>query len=74
MYLLWAYQRSFHGPITHESNRVLKDLTLRERVVLAPILALIVLIGVWPRPFLERIEPSVERSLQPVVEVLEEGR
>ncbi len=59
VYLLWAYQRTFQGPVTSDENRVLKDLTMRERVVLAPVLALIVLIGVWPRPFLARIGPSV---------------
>jgi NADH-quinone oxidoreductase subunit M len=62
MYLLWAYQRTFHGPVSADANRVLTDLTMRERLVLAPLVALIVLIGVWPRPFLSRIEPAVARA------------
>lgn len=66
LYLLWAYQRTFHGPVTNDENRVLKDLTLRERVVLAPIVALIVVIGVWPKPFLDRMEPAVERAISAV--------
>ena len=66
LYLLWAYQRTFHGPVSSDANRVLKDLTLRERLVLAPIVALIVLIGVWPRPFLDRMEPAVSRALSAV--------
>ena len=66
VYLLWAYQRSFHGPITHDENRVLKDLTARERLVLAPLVALIVLMGVWPRPFLDRMEPAVQRVVETV--------
>ena len=61
VYLLWAYQRTFHGPATSEENRVLKDLTWRERLVLAPMVLLIIVIGVWPRPFLDRIEPSVNK-------------
>ena len=61
LYLLWAYQRTFHGPLTNDENRVLKDLTPRERLVLAPLVAFIVLIGVWPRPFLERMEPAVAK-------------
>lgn len=61
VYLLWAYQRVFHGPITNEENRSLPDLDLRERLMLAPILALIVAIGVYPKPFLDRIEPAAER-------------
>jgi NADH-quinone oxidoreductase subunit M len=66
VYLLWAYHRTFNGPVTLDENRVLKDLTLRERIVLAPVLAFIVLIGVWPRPFLSRIGPSVADVLQRV--------
>jgi NADH-quinone oxidoreductase subunit M len=66
LYLLWAYQRTFHGPVSSDANRVLKDLTLRERLVLAPIVALIVLIGVWPKPFLDRMEPAVSRALSAV--------
>jgi len=66
LYLLWAYQRTFHGPVTSDSNRVLKDLTMRERVVLAPLVAMIVLIGVWPQPFLSRMEPSVQRAISAV--------
>ncbi len=61
VYLLWAYRRVFHGPITNEENRNLPDLDLRERLMLAPVLALIVAIGVYPKPFLERIEPAAER-------------
>jgi NADH-quinone oxidoreductase subunit M len=66
LYLLWAYQRTFHGPVTSDANRVLKDLTPRERLVLAPIVALIVLIGVWPQPFFERMEPAVAKALAAV--------
>jgi NADH-quinone oxidoreductase subunit M len=69
VYLLWAYQRVFHGEPTIEENRVMIDLNLREISMLAPIMALIVLIGVYPRPFLDTIEPAAERTAQ----VLKEG-
>ncbi len=61
IYLLWAYRRVFHGEVTHEANRTLPDLRPRETLMLAPLLALIVFIGVYPKPFLERIEPSAQR-------------
>ena len=51
----------FDGPVTIEENRTMLDLELRERLMLAPVLALIVFIGVYPKPFLERIEPAAER-------------
>jgi NADH-quinone oxidoreductase subunit M len=61
IYLLWAYQRTFHGPITNDENRVFKDLTRRERLVLVPLVAFILLIGIWPRPFLDRMQPAVQK-------------
>ena len=64
IYLLWAYQRVFHGEPTEDANRSLADLIPREAVMLAPIVALIAVIGVYPKPFLERINPSAERVVQ----------
>ncbi|MFZ4518763.1 MAG: complex I subunit 4 family protein [Microthrixaceae bacterium] len=59
LYLLWAYQRTFHGPATGE-NAKMKDLRPTELMVLAPLLVLIVFLGLYPAPMLERIEPSVK--------------
>ena len=63
MYLLWAYERVFTGEPSSE-NRALKDLGLREVGILVPIATLIIFLGVYPRPVLERIEPSVEQVLE----------
>ncbi|MDP1803531.1 MAG: NADH-quinone oxidoreductase subunit M, partial [Acidimicrobiales bacterium] len=60
LYLLWAYQRVFHGE-PDEENADVPDLTWREGLVMAPLLALIVFLGVYPKPMLDRIEPSVQR-------------
>ncbi|CAB4532785.1 unannotated protein [freshwater metagenome] len=62
LYLLWAYQRVFHGPVT-EPNKGFRDLRLTEGLVIAPLLVLIVFLGLYPKPMLDRIEPSVERLL-----------
>jgi len=62
LYLLWAYQRVFHGPVT-EPNKGFRELRLTEALVIAPLLALIVFLGVYPKPMLDRIEPSVEKLL-----------
>jgi NADH-quinone oxidoreductase subunit M len=64
IYLLWAYQRVFQGEVTRDENRTLRDINLREVAMLAPVLALIVFIGVYPKPFLERIQPSAARVVQ----------
>ncbi len=60
LYLLWAYQRVFHGE-PDEDNANTPDLTWREGLIMAPLLGLIVFLGVYPKPVLERIEPSVDR-------------
>jgi NADH-quinone oxidoreductase subunit M len=57
------YQRVIFGPLVHEENKRLVDLRPREILVLGPVIALCVLMGVYPKPFLVRIEPSVERML-----------
>jgi len=61
IYLLWAYQRVFHGAPVRPENRALPDLGGREVAMLAPVLALILFIGVYPKPFLDRIEPAAEK-------------
>lgn len=60
IYLLWAYQQAFHGRPTTEPGTV-RDLTWREGLVLAPLVVLIVALGVFPGPLLSRIGPSVTR-------------
>ena len=64
VYLLWAYQRVFHGPVTNDENRAMLDLNGREIAMLAPLVALILAIGVYPKPFLEPIEPAAERLVE----------
>jgi NADH-quinone oxidoreductase subunit M len=58
LYLLWAYQQAFH----HEpdaATAAVRDVSWREVVVVAPLIALIVVLGVYPKPVLDRITPSV---------------
>jgi NADH-quinone oxidoreductase subunit M len=62
LYLLWAYQRVFHGE-PDEANASFPDLRISERLVMVPLLVLIVFLGVYPKPMLDRIEPSVKRVI-----------
>ena len=59
VYLLWAYQRVFHGKPRGEHTEM-EELRMNEAMVLMPMLVLIVFLGVYPKPMLERIEPSIE--------------
>jgi len=63
IYLLWAYQRVFHGEPEGE-NRAFAEMTYREWAVMGPLVALIVLMGVYPRPVLDRMAPSVRRLVR----------
>jgi NADH-quinone oxidoreductase subunit M len=65
IYLLWSYQRVAYGPV-REHHRLLPDLTLRESVVLAPVLVLLLAFGVYPKLLTDTIEPAVERVIEHV--------
>jgi NADH-quinone oxidoreductase subunit M len=66
VYLLWMYQRVIFGPVTHEANRGLADLSPREWAVLAPVLVFIVWIGVYPAAFTGKTEATIEALLAQV--------
>ncbi|MGH9045396.1 MAG: complex I subunit 4 family protein [Acidimicrobiales bacterium] len=68
LYLLWAYQQAFHGK-PRPSVVGTRDLGWTERVVVAPLIVLIVLLGVYPKPVLDRITPSVNRLVDHVEQV-----
>lgn len=59
VYMLWMYQRVVFGEVTNPENKKLKDLNFRERLALAPIVALIFVMGIYPSLFLSRTEASV---------------
>ena len=65
LYLLWAYQRVFHGE-PDEANSTFKELTLREGLLMSVFLAIIVVSGIYPKPILDRIEPSVVALIEHV--------
>lgn len=62
VYLLWGYQRVFHGVATG-ANAMVRDLTWRERGALVPLIAGMVFLGIYPRPVLTRINPSVRHLI-----------
>jgi NADH-quinone oxidoreductase subunit M len=64
VYMLWAYQRMWHGRLEREENRAVADLTGREWAILAPLVAAVVVLGLFPRPLLERVEPSAQRVVE----------
>ena len=71
VYLLWAYERVFTGKITNPANEGLADLSPGEALVFAPLVALIILLGVYPKPALEVIGPSTDAVLARIEAVTE---
>jgi NADH-quinone oxidoreductase subunit M len=65
-YMLWMFQRVNYGTVTNEKNAHLPDLSPRELAVLLPIVALTILMGVFPNLFLKPIGPSVDRMLNQI--------
>lgn len=59
VYLLWMIQRVFFGKVTNDKNRSLKDLSYREIGLIAPLVFLMVFMGVYPKPFLDATHSSV---------------
>ena len=62
IYILWTYQRMMTGPVT-PGNDQLRDLVPRELVVVAPLIALLLVLGVYPKPVLDVIDPAVGHTL-----------
>ncbi len=65
VYLLWAYQRVFHG---EPDDKPFAEITLKEGGVLLAFIAVIVFTGIYPKPMLDRIEPSVDALITHVEE------
>ena len=62
-YMLWLYQRTMFGTIDNPKNEGLADLNVRELATFVPLIILAVWIGLYPSPFLRRLETSVERVM-----------
>ncbi len=70
VYLLVMFEKVFLGPVKVEANLALKDLSVREGVTLVPLLILIFWIGLYPQPFFNLINPSVENLVSMVSSAL----
>ena len=65
-YMLWLYQRTMFGTVDNPKNENLPDLNLREWATFIPLLILAVWIGLYPKPFIDRLDTSVSRVMSRV--------
>ncbi|RQV96065.1 NADH-quinone oxidoreductase subunit M [bacterium] len=63
-YMLWMVQRVFFGPLKNEKNKNLKDLSLREMIVLLPFIIFVFWIGIYPKPYLNKMHASVTHYVE----------
>ncbi len=66
VYLLWMYQRVFYGEVTSDKNRKLLDCDFREKLILAIMVVVIIAMGVYPQPFLRRMDRGVDALMRRV--------
>ncbi len=64
VYLLYMFQKVMFGPLANPKNQGMRDLTTREIVVFLPIVAGVFALGIYPKPFLAAMQPSVEALTQ----------
>jgi NADH-quinone oxidoreductase subunit M len=62
VYMLWLYQRVMTGPVV-SGNEKIGDLKARELIVVAPLIALLLVLGIYPKPVLDIINPAVENTM-----------
>jgi NADH-quinone oxidoreductase subunit M len=67
VYMLWMFQRVNYGPLTNPKNKGLRDLSVRELIVIGPVCAMAIFMGVLPGLFLSPMEPAVKKTVASVV-------
>src|SRR5213076_954635 len=68
-YVLWMVQRTTQGrpnPVLSEVDGMKRDLSLREAVVVTPLIVLILLLGVYPKPVIDVVNPAVKATLSDI--------
>ncbi len=63
VYLLWMIERVFFGPVLQERNKFIPDMNKRELAVFAPLVLMIFWLGLFPKPFIDKMEPTVDTWL-----------
>jgi len=64
VYMLTLYKKSFFGPITNEKNKTLEDIKGREIVALVPLVIVVIVLGIYPKPVLNPVDKSVSQLVE----------
>lgn len=63
VYMLWMFQRVMFGELTNPKNQTLTDLNGREIAIMVPLIVLIFVMGVYPKPFIDKMNPAIEKLI-----------
>jgi len=72
-YMLYLYRRVIFGTLTKESLSAIGDMSLREKAVFAPLVILVIWMGIYPAPFLDVMHVSVEHMIGQIETALNAG-
>jgi NADH-quinone oxidoreductase subunit M len=70
-YALWLYRKVVFGPLTKQNLAAIRDLDYREMITLGPLVALTILLGIYPKPVLDMSSASVAQLLDSYSHALE---
>ena len=66
LYMLWTYERVMFGPITKKVNETIRDLSAREIATMVPLMVIMVVMGLYPKFIIDRMEPSIAQVVSRV--------
>ncbi len=66
VYMLWMFQRVMFGELDNPKNQKLPDLNARELGIMVPLIIMIFVMGIYPKPFIDRMEPAVKKLVSQV--------
>lgn len=66
VYMLWVFQRVMFGELDNPKNQKLLDLNVREIVIMVPLLVMIFFMGLYPKPFIDKMDPAIKKLVAQV--------
>jgi NADH-quinone oxidoreductase subunit M len=66
VYMLWMFQRVMFGELDNPKNQKLADLNAREVAIMVPLIVMIFVMGIYPKPFIDKMDPAVKKLVAQV--------
>jgi NADH-quinone oxidoreductase subunit M len=66
VYMLWMFQRVMFGELDNPKNQKLTDLNAREIGIMVPLIIMIFVMGIYPKPFIDKMDPAIKKLVSQV--------